>query len=78
MTRRIWLAVRALLAVVLAVCFYVLALGVIVGLLWLSYVQLRSGRPAYGLVVFCLAGAASLMWSVVARRDRFEAPGSHA
>jgi Zn-dependent protease with chaperone function len=75
MTRRIWLAVRALLALVLVVCFYVLAIGVAVGLLWLSYVQLRSGRPAYGLVIFCLAGAASLLWSVVPRRDRFEPPG---
>jgi len=75
MTRRTWLGVRALLALVLVACFYVLALGLAVGLLWLSYVQLRSGRPAYGLIVFCLAGATSVMWSVVPRRDRFEAPG---
>lgn len=75
MTRHTWLAVRAVLAVVLMLCFYALALVVSCGLLWLAYVNLRTGRPTYGLIIFCVAGAASVLWAIVPRGDRFEAPG---
>jgi len=55
--------------------FYALALGLAGALLWVPYAVFNyAGRiPPAGLS--CLAGAAIILWSVMPRRDRFEAPG---
>jgi Zn-dependent protease with chaperone function len=71
-----WLALRAVLAVVLMVAFYALALGVAAGLLGLAYLDLtKTSSPAIRLVIFCVFGAGSIVWAIVPRRDRFEPPG---
>lgn len=76
MSRHTWLAARALLAVVLMISFYALALAVAFGLLWLAYLDIaRAGHPSFRLVAFCIAGAASVLWAIVPRPDRFEPPG---
>jgi heat shock protein HtpX len=76
MSRDIWLAGRAVLAVALMVSFYVLALGVASGLLWLAYFDLtRARHPTFRVIAFCIAGAGSVLWAILPRRDRFEAPG---
>jgi heat shock protein HtpX len=76
MSRNTWLAGRAALAIVLMVSFYVLALAVASGLLWLAYVDIvRTRHPAARVVAFCIAGAASVLWAILPRRDRFEPPG---
>jgi heat shock protein HtpX len=76
MSRNIWLAGRAVLAIVLMVSFYALALGVAGGLLWLAYVDVtRTRHPAGRLIAFCIVGAGSVLWAIVPRRDRFEPPG---
>src|SRR4051794_34233265 len=76
MSRNAWLAGRAALAIALMVSFYLLALGVASGLLWIAYIDVAHTRhPAARLVGFCIAGAASVLWAIVPRRDRFEAPG---
>jgi heat shock protein HtpX len=76
MSRNISLAGRAVLAVLLMVSFYTLALAVASGLLWLAYFDLvRAPHPAFRLIAFCVAGAGSVLWAIVPRRDRFEPPG---
>jgi heat shock protein HtpX len=76
MSRNSWLAGRAALAIGLMVSFYVLACGVSFGLLWLAYLDLtRTKHPAIRLIAFCVAGAGSVLWAIVPRRDRFEPPG---
>jgi heat shock protein HtpX len=76
MSRNAWLAGRALLAVALMVSFYLLALGVASGLLWVAYIDaVRTRHPALRLIAFCIAGAASVLWAIAPRRDRFDAPG---
>ena len=76
MSRNIWLAGRAALAVVLMVSFYILALGVAAGLLWVAYFDIaRARHPAFRLIAFCVAGAGSVLWAIVPRRDHFDPPG---
>ena len=67
---------RAALAMLLMVGFYGLALGVIAGLLWIPYAEIAyAGRIHFRLAAFCLLGAGAIGWSILPRRDRFEAPG---
>jgi len=67
---------RAVLAVGLMVGFYALALGLAGALLWVPYAVFNyAGRIPAKLALSCLAGAAIILWSVMPRRDRFEAPG---
>ena len=76
MSRTSWLAGRVALAIALMIGFYVLALGVSGGLLWIAYFDLTQTRhPAFRLIAFCVIGAASVLWAIVPRRDKFEAPG---
>jgi heat shock protein HtpX len=76
MSRNTWLAGRAVLAIALMVSFYLLALGVAAALLWLAYIDIvRARHPAFRLIAFCVVGAGSVLWAIVPRRDRFEAPG---
>jgi heat shock protein HtpX len=76
MSMNSWLARRAALAILLMVSFYALALSVSAGLLWLAYADVVHTRhTAWRLVAFCVAGAASVLWAIIPRPDRFEAPG---
>ena len=76
MTRPTWLAGRAAVAIALMVGFYVLALGLSWGLLWVAYADLtRAQHPAGRLILFCVVGAGSVLWAIVPRPDRFEPPG---
>jgi len=70
------LALRAVLAVVLLVGFYVLALALAIGLLLLpvaEVVYLNDLHPRLDLL--CLVGALVILWSLRPRPDRFEPPG---
>jgi hypothetical protein len=71
------LAGRALLAAVLFVGFYVLALVVIGVLLLIPYVEYRTaGRIHIQLVVICLIGVGLIVASVWPERTPFEPPGA--
>ena len=53
-----------------------LALGLAGALLWVPYAVFNyAGRIPVKLALGCLAGAAIILWSVMPRPDRFEAPG---
>lgn len=67
---------RAALAVLLMVGFYLLAIGIALGLLTLCYVTVAYGQriPVKLLLIMALS-ACLILWSIVPRADRFVAPG---
>lgn len=76
MTGTMWLAQRAMLAIVLMVTFYLLAAAIVGGLLWIPYAEWRYlDRVHPRLAIGCLASAAALAIAVFPRRDNFEPPG---
>ncbi|MEJ2699409.1 MAG: hypothetical protein P8Z70_07095, partial [Desulfuromonadales bacterium] len=67
---------RAVVAVVLTVGFYVLALVITSLLLFIPYAEVvYAGRIQLKITLFCLVGAGLILWSVLPRRDRFTPPG---
>jgi len=70
------LATRALLAIVLMVGFYVLALGIAGVLIWIPYAEYAYlGRVHIRITLGCLGAAGAILWSLIPRADRFTAPG---
>lgn len=73
---RLSVATRAGLAVALMLGFYVLALGIAGGLLWTVYAQWAYLDRVYvKLSLLAVAGAGLILWAILPRIDRFEAPG---
>jgi Zn-dependent protease with chaperone function len=71
-----FIIVRAVLAVVLMIGFYLLALGIASGLLWIPYAELvYAHRITPKLAVICLVGGVAILWAVLPRFDKFIAPG---
>jgi heat shock protein HtpX len=70
-----FLAGRALLAVLLMVAFYGLALAMIALLLAVILLEVRLGRFNLQITVFVLIGAFLILKAIVPRPDRFEPPG---
>lgn len=67
---------RALLALLLTLGFYGLALGLAIGLLYLVYLEVAVlGRVNVRLTIFAVVGAVVIIWSILPRIDRFVAPG---
>ena len=70
------LAARATLAVVLLIGFYVLAIAVAAALLFLPYAELRWGHRIHIQLAFLsIVGAVIVIWSMIPKFDRFQAPG---
>ena len=70
------LLLRSIVAILLLIGFYVLALGIAGGLLWLVYAQIFLAHHVFlKLVLICLALAGMILWSVLPRPDHFEPPG---
>lgn len=70
------LAGRALLAVLLMIGFYILAVAIACGLLYIPYAEMvYAHRLHLKLAVICLLGALAILWSVIPRIDKFAAPG---
>ena len=70
------LAGRALLALLLTVGFYGLALLLAGILLFVIYAEIRWANRINGrLTIFCLVGAVTILWAILPRIDRFRAPG---
>ena len=79
-----WLAGRAVLALALLIGFYVFALTIVAGLLWVPYAAIRylprmqlvgAAWTVLKLAAVCLGAAATIVWALVPRRDHFEPPG---
>ncbi|MFK7931137.1 MAG: M48 family metallopeptidase [Myxococcota bacterium] len=70
------LAFRSVLAIVLFIGFYVMALSIAAGLVLLPVAELLLiDRVHLKLGFVCVAAAAIIVWSVLPRFDRFVAPG---
>jgi Zn-dependent protease with chaperone function len=69
------IASRVILALALMVGFYVLAIGIAVGLIGLVYAVGITGTISLRLAFFALAGAFIILLSIIPRPDRFTAPG---
>jgi Zn-dependent protease with chaperone function len=69
------LAARILLALVLMVGFYLLALGIAGGLLWIPYAEwVYAHRLHPKIALACVIGAGIILWSILPRFDRFDPP----
>lgn len=75
MSGSLWIAVRAFLAIVLMILFYVLALGIVAFLLWTAYMDLQSSRIHLRYLLFAAIGSGAILYSILPRMDRFVAPG---
>ncbi|HZU96290.1 MAG TPA: M48 family metallopeptidase [Planctomycetota bacterium] len=70
------LAGRALLAVVLLIIFYALAIGISLGLFAIAYLHATTSSRVYvKLVAGCVITGCVILWSIVPRPDKFEPPG---
>ena len=79
MKQTAWLVQRAVLAVVLMVSFYALALGIAGALLWIPYEAYANDvRLPVKLALVCVALAGTIVWAVLPRIDRFVPPGPAA
>jgi Zn-dependent protease with chaperone function len=67
---------RALLALLLTIGFYGLALAIAATLLFIPYAEIQyAHRLHLRLTLLCLAGAGVILWSIIPRPDRFAPPG---
>ena len=56
--------------------FYLLALTIAAALLWIPYAEWQYVQRVHiKIAALCLGGAATVLWAIVPRVDRFEAPG---
>lgn len=70
------LASRAILAVGLMIGFYLLALAIAGALIYIAIAPLAYGQRIYPkLIIFGLASAGTILWSIRPRIDRFVPPG---
>lgn len=70
------LAFRAVLAVLLMIGFYVLAMSIAAVLLYIPYAEwVYADRIHIKLAIGCVVAALAILWSILPRIDRFEAPG---
>src|SRR5690349_7774928 len=70
------LAGRALLAVVLMIGFYILAVAIAAGLIYITYAEVSYAHRIYPkLAILFVIGSLAILWSVLPRFDRFESPG---
>jgi len=71
-----WLARRAVLALALMVGFYVLGIAIAAGLLWIPYAEATyANRIDPRIALACVVAAGTILWALVPRPDKFEAPG---
>jgi heat shock protein HtpX len=76
MTPRPSLTGRALVAVGLMIGFYVLAVGIGLGLLWIPYAEwVYVEKVHFKLALGCIIAGGMVLWSIVPRIDKFVAPG---
>ena len=70
------LASRAVLAVLLMIGFYILAVAIACGLLYIPYAEMTYAHSLhFKLALICLLGALGILWSVLPRFDKFAPPG---
>ena len=67
---------RALLAVILMIGFYLLAIAIAAGLLYVPYAEVvYAHRITPKLFLICILAALAILWSILPRFDKFPPPG---
>jgi heat shock protein HtpX len=69
------LAARTILALVLMIGFYFLALAIAALLIFVIYLEIINGRLNIYVTLVCLFAAGVILWSIIPRPERFQAPG---
>lgn len=70
------IAARAALALLLMVGFYLMALGMVAGLLYIPYAEWTyAGRLHMKVALGCILGAGAIGLAIIPRPDRFDDPG---
>ena len=69
------LAHRAIMALMLMIGFYVLALAIAGGLLFLIYFQISEGSFSIYISIICFIGAIVIIWSIFPRMEKFVQSG---
>jgi len=69
------LTTRAVVAILLTIGFYVFALGISAGLLWIAYADYSYRDSVDRIEIACIIAAGLILWSLLPRIDRFKAPG---
>ena len=65
------------MAVVLMIGFYILAVVIAAGLIYIPYAEVAYAHRIHPkLAILCVIGALAILWSVLPRFDRFESPAS--
>ena len=76
MTTHVSMLARALLAIVLMIGFYLLAIAISAGLLWVPYAEVvYAHRVTPKLFLICILGGLAILWAILPRFDKFPAPG---
>ena len=69
------LRIRSVIAITLMVLFYVMAIGIAVGLILIPYFEYESGIMHIKLDLFSFIFGAIILWSVIPRKNKFIEPG---
>jgi Zn-dependent protease with chaperone function len=69
------LTTRAAVAILLMIGFYIFALGIAAGLFWIAYADFTYRERLDRIEIACVIAAIVILWSILPRPDRFEAPG---
>ncbi len=69
------LTLRALIALLLMVMFYLFALSVSGGLLLIPYAEWESGTLHLKVDAICIISALLILWAIMPRRNKFVQPG---
>ena len=76
MTTHVSILSRALLAIVLMIGFYLLALAISAALLYIPYAEVvYAHRVTPKLFLICILAALAILWAILPRFDKFPAPG---
>jgi Zn-dependent protease with chaperone function len=71
-----FLVFRAVLAIVLMIGFYLLAVSIAGALAYVPIAEvIYAQRLHFQLAFFCIVSAIVILWAIVPRRDRFDPPG---
>src|SRR6516164_1584214 len=69
------LTTRAVVAILLMIGFYIFALGISAGLVWVAYADYAYRDRVDRIEIACVIAAGLILWSLLPRFDHFKAPG---
>src|SRR5437867_12846588 len=74
-SRTAWLMGRAIGAIALTIGFYLLAIGMALGLFYIPYAEWVYADRVDRIGIFCIIGGGAILWSIFPQRVPFVPPG---